>query len=354
MILGMIRRFVHVFIKGQAGAWLRIVLLLCCMLGYGTVAFVYFERPQNPDLSWSDGLWYSVVTMTTVGYGDFFPKTNAGRLFVGAPLMFIGIGLLGYALSVVATALITAKSEELKGMAAFDMDGHIVIINFPEIAKVERLIAELRHDPAVGEDAPVILIDEDLVELPSELYSREVRFVRGNPTRDETLARAAIDTARHAVVLCKAPGDPHSDSLNVTITLAIEARNKKINTVVECVDPGTAELLKKAGCDRVVCSSRFDTHFISQELLNPGVQEVVDELLSNLGGQQLYFSPIQLGGEPARAAELAEVCGRRGHLLVGIRRGGRMQLNLTGDFALAGQDRAITIGPERVSGFVVG
>ncbi|MHB8811131.1 MAG: potassium channel family protein [Desulfobulbaceae bacterium] len=91
----------------------------------------FFESPGNPELCWSDGLWYSLVTMTTVGYGDFFPETAAGRFLVGLPLMLVGIGLLGYALSVIATVLVTAKNKEIKGMSNFKGEGHLVIINHP-------------------------------------------------------------------------------------------------------------------------------------------------------------------------------------------------------------------------------
>lgn len=332
--------------------WLRLAVLLVVLLLYGATAFLYFEAPQNPELRWSDGLWYSLVTMTTVGYGDFFPKTGAGRLLVGAPLMFIGIGLLGYVLSVIATAMVVAKNKEMKGMGNFTGSGHLVIFNYPSSVKVERIITELRLDPTIGADTAVVLVDEDLQEISVELHERDVFFVRGIPTRDETLVRAGIDQARHAVILCKAPGDPHSDSQNVTITLAIEARNKKIHTVVECVDPSTEELLRKAGCDRVVCLSRFDAHFLSQELLNPGVQEVIDDLLSSSYGQQIYLTPLSLS-RPVTFSDLTAVCAARNHLVLGIRRSGKVHLNLKGDFSLAKEDYAITIGASRPDTFAL-
>lgn len=329
----------------------RISLLLFAILIYGTTAFLYFELPQNPDLSWSDGLWYSIVTMTTVGYGDFFPKTNAGRLFVGVPLMLIGIGLLGYTLSVIATALVTEKNKEMKGMSSFNFKDHLVIINFPNIAKVERILSELRNDPAFGKDKKAVLIDENLAEIPPELMSRQVYFVKGNPARDETLARASIDNASHAVVLSKKPGDPHSDSINIAVTLAIEARNGKITTVVECVDPETEELLKKAGCDRVVCLSKFDAYFVGQELLNPGVQNVINELLSSSEGQQLYLTDLIMK-DNATFSSLAAAASRQGHLAIGIKRCGNILLNIEEGFGLLKDDQAVTIGAKRPQNFV--
>ncbi|MHB8880678.1 MAG: potassium channel family protein [Thermodesulfovibrionales bacterium] len=331
---------------------IRVFSLLAAILLYGTTGFLYFELPQNPDLSWSDGLWYSVVTMTTVGYGDFFPKSSAGRFFIGAPLMILGIGLLGYTLSVVAAALITAKNKEIRGMNAFQLKQHLVIFNYAGLSKIDGLISELRRDPLFGRHTGVILVDSDLEELPQELAAHGVHFVRGNPTRDETLTRAGIDTAAHAVILNRRSGDPNAETLNVAIALAIEARSRKINTVVECFDPATEELLRKAGADRIVCISRFDSHFVSQELLNPGIQEVMSELLSNAAGQQLYVTPVTLSGA-ASFSDLSDVCGSLGHIAVGVRRDGRSMLNTGRTFPLKTGDLAITIGPARLGPVVL-
>ncbi|HLZ18455.1 MAG TPA: potassium channel family protein, partial [Smithellaceae bacterium] len=105
---------------------LRIIALIIAVLLYGMTGFLYFELPGNPELTWLDGLWYTVVTMTTVGYGDFFPKSAGGRFLVGWPVMIFGIGLLGYVLSVVATTLITVKNKEIKGMSSFKLQDHLV------------------------------------------------------------------------------------------------------------------------------------------------------------------------------------------------------------------------------------
>jgi voltage-gated potassium channel len=90
---------------------LRIFALIVAVLLYGTTGHLYFELPENPTLSWPDGLWWSVVTMTTVGYGDYFPRSIGGRFLVAVPLMFFGIGLLGYVLSVAATALVQSQNQ---------------------------------------------------------------------------------------------------------------------------------------------------------------------------------------------------------------------------------------------------
>jgi voltage-gated potassium channel len=324
---------------------MRIFILLGAVLLYGTTGFLYFELSENPDLSWSDGLWYTVVTMTTVGYGDLFPKTAAGRFMVGWPIMAIGIGLLGYALSVIAAALITSKSKEIKGMSSFELKNHLIIFNFAGLAKIERILDELLLDPEFGRSTPVVIVDELLDELPPELSRRGIHFVRGNPVRDETLSRAAIDRARHAIILCRNPGDPTSDNLNVTIALAIEGRNRDTNTVVECVDQASEELLRKVGCDRIVCTSRFGAHFVSQELLNPGVQEDINDMLSARDGQHIYFNKVN---RDTLLGECLNICQESRHLLLGISSKNGVRLNVPDSTLVQQGDSLITIGSSRI------
>lgn len=331
---------------------LRALVLLSAILAYGTSGFLYFELPANPDLTWTDALWYSMVTLTTVGYGDFFPKTSGGRFLVGVPLMVIGIGLLGFILSVVATALITSKTKELKGMSNVTFTGHLVLINFPGLPKMLRLLDELANDPRIGRSAQVVLVDKDLEELPSALAARHVRYVRGDPTRDETLQRAGMGAARHAIVLTRDAGDPASDMLNVSIALAIESRAREVNTVVECIDPGTRELLTKAGCDRIVCSAHFDALYVSQELLNPGTQDIVADLLSNGQGQQLYLTPLHMPST-ARFQDVAKQAAAAGHVAIGLRRNHANQLNVAPDYPVQADDLVVTIGASRVERFKV-
>lgn len=233
-------------------------------------------------------------------------------------------------------------------MMTFSMSNHLVIFNFPGVTMIERVLEELRLDAAFGKDRQVVLVDEDLAELPAELQKLNIHFVKGNPTRDETLKRASIDKAAHAVILSKKPGDPASDNLNISITLAIEGRSRKVNTVVECIDPATEELLRKTGCDRIVCTSRFGANFMSQELLNPGVQDVIDDLLSSRNGQQqIYFVPFH--GPAAPFKKVVNACRKSGHLALGVSCGKGTLINPDEELQVQPGDMVISVGSSRIT-----
>jgi voltage-gated potassium channel len=341
MIVPAFRQFQRRVIRNPPQSF-RVGVLLVAVLAYGTTGFLYFELPAKPDLTWLDAMWWAIVTLTTVGYGDMYPTTIGGRFLIAAPLMFFGIGLLGYVLSLAATTLVEAKSRELSGMSQMSLRGHLLIMNYPNEEKLLQILDELREDPTFR-DKEVVLVDEHLEQLTPVLLQRDVHYVKGNPARDETLGRAAIDHATHAIVLSKKPGDPHSDDLALAVTLAIEARTGAVRTIVECVDASKQELLRKAGCDSVICSSRFEAHFLSNEVLHPGMQDVIEELLT-IAGQQLHFVPTD-----AKTFESAAERARgKGHIAIGIRREGKSTINVPNDYSLRTGDELVTIGADRV------
>lgn len=325
---------------------LRVGLLLVGVLAYGATGFLYYELPEHPTLTWADGIWYAIVTVSTVGYGDFSPSSVGGRFLVAAPMMFFGIGLLGYVLSLAASALVEQKSKETHGMSQFAFTDHLVICNFPNLGILTQLLDELEADASFKLQNGVVLIDNKLTEVPQELARRDVRFVRGDPSSDETLSRANASRASAAIILSKPLFEPTADMATVAIALALTTAAPNILLVAQCVEPMHEPLLRKAKCTHVVCTGRFGAHFVATELLNPGAQDVLADLTSAQGGEQLYVS--RFGGADCSIGELKVQCAQHRHLLVGIRRDATTQLNPADEFTVTATDSIITIGPTRL------
>ena len=84
-----------------------LLILLC-----GSSLLYYIERDTNDSINtYYDSLWWSIVTLTTVGYGDIYPTTNAGRT-VASILMFIGLGIIASITATIASFLIEDEASD--------------------------------------------------------------------------------------------------------------------------------------------------------------------------------------------------------------------------------------------------
>ena len=95
-------------------------MLTILVLTVASVLVLQFES-KSPDANITtggDALWYSIVTITTVGYGDFYPVTTAGRI-TAIFIMFMGVGIIGALASILASLLVggssSAEEEDLSG-----------------------------------------------------------------------------------------------------------------------------------------------------------------------------------------------------------------------------------------------
>lgn len=318
-------------------------LLFTLLLWYATAGFLYFEQPGKPDLGWLDGLWWALVTMATVGYGDLFPVTPAGRYLVAIPTMIFGIGFLGYLISEMAGSLIESRSRRLRGMATLTLSNHILIVNYPRLDTLLRLVRELRADRAT-QHKPLVLVDEGLESLPPELHGEEVHFVRGDPTREDVLRRACLEAASHAIVLSRDPANPHSDDQNLVTTLVMEKLNPALFTVVEVLDPEKLRAVQLAGADSVVCASEISAGLIVQELQDPGIRDILMDLTSDQGGHHLCFLPLSGRGS---YGDLVQWGLGRGASVIGVMRDGRHRLACPPELPLQAGDRAIVVAADR-------
>lgn len=344
MIRVLISLFRRALITKRSQA-LKVVLLTVMLVAFSSSGFMYFELADKPDLAWADALWWSIVTMTTVGYGDFFPTTTGGRYLIGIPTMLFGISILGYLLSTLATFLIEERSKELKGMSELDLRDHILLIHYPGVARVSAVLAELGNDPKTA-NAAVVLIDADLDELPEQLAREGLRYVRGDASKESTLDRACYREARFAIVLSRDPNDPSTDNANLAAALTLEHLNPSIFTVAECIDPERVGLLYKAGCDAVVCLTALATNLVVHEMLDPGVQMVIGEATNSHSGQTFYLVDV-VGAGQSTYGSARQVLEERGCAVLGLEQKGKVVLNPVASAALEVGDRVVCIAPSR-------
>lgn len=107
------RTVVRTLIRDRAGSALLTLLLMgILVLQFGSLTMLHFEQfaPGANITTGSDALWYTIVTISTVGYGDQFPVTNPGRL-VGSLIIVIGVGIFGTFTGYLANLFLAAPQQ---------------------------------------------------------------------------------------------------------------------------------------------------------------------------------------------------------------------------------------------------
>ena len=343
---------IHLFVRLLQGTrklsqlrFIQIALLMVSLFLYSATGYMYFEFKANPDLNWGDAFWWTIVTMTTVGYGDFFPTTTGGRWLVGFPSMLLGIGLLGYGLSLIATKMLESQALEVKGLKKVMCFEHVVICGWSSLERTLKLISEIRCDSTTVE-SPIVLITDQIAELPPELKKLEkMFFVAGDPARESTLEMANIKEAHAVIIQANLEEAERADDVNLKVALAVECYHPDTFTVAECVNPENVPYFRRANCDSVVCISQLSEQILVQELHDPGITEVVSQLTTSQSGKQLIICT-----PPQKFKTYGEADGalsQNGSQLIGIRRNRNNQLLPSSDFPLEDLDRLILICEER-------
>jgi voltage-gated potassium channel len=171
-------------------------------------------------------------------------------------------------------------------------------------------------------------------------------FVKGDPTREETLRKANLSAASHVIVLVKNAADPHSDDHNLVTTLVIEKLNPGVFTLVEALSTEKIHQLELAGANSVICAAEIASGLIIQELSDPGIKDIVLDLTSDLGGCQLYFVPLS-SMKTWQYGELVAWGARARATVIGIVREGKPKLNCEGTMPLVAGDSAVLLAGER-------
>lgn len=329
----------------------KAMLFFLCLLWYSASGFLYFELEFKPDLGWGDAIWWALVTMATVGYGDLFPTTFFGRYLVGVPSIIFGIGFLGYIITSVATKLVETRSRRLQGMSSVSLSNHIIIFNYSHVDEVLALVSQFQSDRTMR-DKGVCLVDEQLEEIPPRLAEVGVQFVKGSPTDEDTLRNAGLDRATHAIVLSRDRLDRHADDQNLVTVMVIEKINPRVFTIVEVIDTKKKHQFALAGANDIICIGELSVNLIAREIMDPGVNSVFLELSTNARGSEMYIVGIDAGaGSTFRDLQLRGI--EKSVSVIGLLKEEVPMLNCEPGTVLRLGDRAIVISADRVGDLVV-
>ncbi|MFH1853401.1 MAG: NAD-binding protein [Candidatus Neomarinimicrobiota bacterium] len=226
--------------------------------------------------------WWAIVTMTTVGYGDFAPVSTIGRMFA-VVVMFAGIALISLLTATISSIFVARKIREDKGLEKLDLSGHMILCGWNKtgeqiIDSLQFLADNKHHDLVLIND----LGEDDVSRLKNRYQQIDLYFVAGDFTRESILERANLRDADTVMIIPnQINGGGSPDEKTIFATLTIKGLAPNVRVVAYLNNRENLTHIKRANADEVVLSDDFGAFMVAAHVMHPGIPQTVNSLLDS-------------------------------------------------------------------------
>lgn len=244
------------------------VLMLLVVFMTGVVGFRFFS-----DYSWVDAFYMTVITITTVGYGEVMPLSPSEKIFVSL-LIISSIFIVGYAISVITEYILSKNIGILRQKKVQkkleSMHDHIIVCGYGRNGKqaAQKLLAY---------NKPFVIIERD-EEVIDRFSDENMLFILGDAIEDEILMKARVDKA--STLICATPNDAD----NLFIVLSARQMNKNLKIISRASEETSYKKLKLGGADNVIMPDKIGGDHMASLVVVPDLVEFLDNL--TVSGQQ--------------------------------------------------------------------
>lgn len=320
--------------KTEVDPGMLIRLILVGFLIILIVSSVIIKIEPEHFSNFGDAFWWSIVTATTVGYGDFFPTSLWGRT-AGVILMFLGIGLFGAITATVTDLFIKLQNRRELGQLEAEYNNHILICGWNKKAK--EIITQIINESIKNRQMVLVTNNIDRDPLPNNDLTH---FIKGSIGDKEALLRAGVKRARTAIIL----NEDEDDATTVLGVLNVKELNPDIYTVAEISNPQNKTHMENASVNEVIVHNDINSRIMVRTALYNGVSNVISELLDNDYGNEIYIKEVEEDdlGE-AYVDLLTKYKVQRDITLLGIKRDEKTLLNLHNTEKIKKDDQLIYV-----------
>ncbi len=273
------------------------IFMLLIIIASATTIYMLIEH-----MSLIDALYMTLITISTVGFGEVRPLSPGGRIFTML-LILLGVGVVTTTISnaigiVLGPRLWQSIHQRSLERILMKIENHYIVCGYGRMG--QQIIGDL-----VARAEPFVLVEAD-PDREADLLEENFPFVIGDATRDETLIEAGIERARGLVAAVD------SDSDNVMIVLTARELNPKLFIVARVTSGENESKLRRAGANRVVSPYQIGGHRIALALLRPAVNDFLDKIFSfhvniDMDIGQIYLrAGSRLAGQTVASCELRQ------------------------------------------------
>jgi len=248
-----------------------------------------------------DAIYWAVVTIATVGYGDVVPNSAVAKL-LALVIILSGPALLSLLTASVASMLVQKKIREGEGLETIKDRDHLIICGWNENGDkvIDILLLQLK-----GTKPKIILVNElekeDIQSIQVNYKESDIAFVRGDFVKEEVLARANLPRAKAAIVLADLSGGrtlDKADERTIFATMAIKSMASKVRTCAELIHGENKEHLLRANVDEIIVRGESSGALLATAAVSPGLADSVKSLINSQDPNKLWRVPV-----PSRFAD---------------------------------------------------
>lgn len=311
---------------------LTITILFIIIFGL----LISFIEPQTFS-SIFDGIWWAIITVSTVGYGDLVPETIFGKI-IAILLILLGVGFVSTFLVTLASSTISKQTSYIEGNIMFKGTNHIVIIGWNERSR--EVIEKLKKKQ---ERELILLIDETLEKNP---YPKgEIFFIKGQASKDKTLLQGNIQEAKKVMITADQSKDENQADMSSIVTLlAIKGLNQDVPCIIELLTREQGENAKRAGADEIIYSNGITSSVMFNCLNHTGTLESLTNFLEEFEGKRMLYQTAASYIDSTFLEANNELLSK-GFLLLGIKRGRETFINPSPNMKIKTNDQLIVIAP---------
>ena len=258
--------------------WKKLDFSLASVYIFAYILFLFVSseamvllEPKNYK-TFFDGLWWSIVTATTVGYGDMVPHSEIGK-FLAVIIIVGGVIAVAVFTASVTTRLVEKKIFSQKGYKMLDsLENHLVICGF-KTPREEVLNSFKRH----YKNNIVIIYPKLVPELENLLQENDLKFAQGEYNDEVVLKNAKIEKADKVMILNM--HNEFADAKVLETVIVIRSLNPNVYIIAEINDSKYENYLIKSKCNEIIMSEEYNRFLLSKSITEPGMSKVVRNLL---------------------------------------------------------------------------
>ena len=315
-----------------ARRFILIGVAIVTTLTIGTVGFTVIDG--YPPF---DAFYMSLTTMTTVGYGEIHPLSQAGRIFnsflivFGVTTIFIAIGAMTQ--TIIELEFGDAIGKRRNKRMIDNLKDHYIICGYGRVGR--GAAHELRHA-----GVPFVVVDNNPDRAERAMLAGMLA-VAADSTQDETLRLVGIERARGLVAALATDAD------NLFVLLSAKGLNPQIYVATRAAEEGAEAKMRRAGADAVFAPYAMTGHRLAQSLLRPHVVQFLDFTTKDVG-EDIAIEQVRVSGSSEMVSKTIKEMQLRkevGVIVMAIRKeSGEMVFNPPAETAVQGGDYLIVMG----------